>query len=139
MIHVREKIAWISLFAAVSAFSLAPYVLTPRPYWHVEVIEAWRDGPWVYITVNFVKGNCIREDVVFLGRRLGLTDNLTRGWSALDGVEDNHDRLEGEQTLRGRLFVDSVSYERIEIRTRHDCDGRRVDKVFMGVDLNADQ
>lgn len=134
MMRSREKVAWVLLFIVVAAFSLAPYILAPRPYWGVELVETRQDGVWRYITANFTKGECRREDVVFLGHRLGLTDNLTKAWQGLDGVEDGHDRLEGEQTLRGRLYTGAVSYEAIEIRTRHDCDGKRVDKVFLRID-----
>lgn len=134
MMKRRERFAWFMVFAVIAISIVMPYVLTPRPYWGVELVEARQEGDWLYITVNFVKGECKREDVVFLGDRLGLTDNLTRGWVGLDGVEDNHDRLEGSQTLRGRLYTGPISYEAIEIRTRHDCDGKRVDKVFLRID-----
>lgn len=139
MMHRRERIAWATVFLVAALFILVPYLLTPSPYSRVRLVETYQDGAWRYLTVNFVKGDCRRDDVVFLGHRLGLVDNLTHGWQGLDGVQENHDRLEGQQTLRGRLFTGAVEYEAFEIRTRHTCDGKRVDRTFIRIEANADE
>ena len=139
MMKRRERFAWFMVFAVIAISIVMPYVLTPRPYWGVELVESRQDGVWRYITVNFVKGDCRRVDVVFSGHRLGIIDDLTRYWNALDGVEADHDRIEGTQTLRGRLFTGETQYEAYEIRTRHDCDGKRVDKLFVRIEADADK
>lgn len=137
MMHKRERAAWVLLFLVTAAFILAPYITTPRPYWRVQLVGTYQDGPWRYITANFVKGDCARRDVVFSGHRLGIVDNLTSGWEGMDGADDGHDRLAGTQTLHGRLYTGDVQYEAFEIRTRHDCTGQRVDKLFLRIEADA--
>jgi hypothetical protein len=133
MMKAKERYFWAAAFTIVAFVSALPYALTPRPYWDVRIVETEQRGHWRYLTVNFVKGECERVDVVMLGHRLGLSDDLTSTWQPFDGVEEGHDRLAGTQTLSGRLYTGSVSYESFEIRTRHICGGQRVDRTFVTI------
>lgn len=129
MMSNAERLVWIGAFLIVIAGSLIPYFLTPKPYWGVRLVETRQEGGYRYLTVNFIKGECERRDVVFLGHRLGTSDDLTQRWEPLDGVEDDHDRLAGAQTLSGRIYTGQADYEAFEIRTRHTCQDWRGDDV----------
>ena len=49
----------------------------------------------------------------------------------------NYDRTKGDQTLRIRVKTNSVDYDKLEIRTRHNCNGKTVDKVFATIHTGA--
>lgn len=129
-----ERLAWAATIAACVAFFGADRILAPKAYTNVELLEATRDDGWLYITASFIKRECELVSVVFLGKRLGLQDDLTRTWENLNGTPTGRDRMAGEQVLAGRLYVAGLSYDSFEIRTRHNCDGRRVDGVFLKLD-----
>lgn len=129
-----ERLVWAATIAGCVAFFGADRLLAPKAYTNVELIEVSRDDGWLYVTASFQKLGCERVSVVFLGKRLGLQDDLTRTWENLNGTLPDQDRTEGEQVLFGRLYVDGLSYDSFEIRTRHNCDGRRVDGVFLKLD-----
>lgn len=134
MIRGHERIVWLTAFAAVLSASFIPYILTPKPYWDVELVETRQEGGWRYLTVNFVKGDCERKSVAFVGLRLGLWDDLTSTWEPLDGVAGEVDRIEGAHTLSGRLYTGATEYERFEIRTRHICGEKRVDRTVIAIE-----
>lgn len=128
---MTERWLWAGAMTGAVAMSVLPRILEPSPYWDVKLIDTYQDGPFRYITASFEKGNCERKDVVFLGLRLGLQQKLQ--WVADDGFDNQEDRTEGFQVLSGKLLTGDVTYEAFEIRTRHLCDGKRVDKVFLHI------
>lgn len=128
---MRERWAWVAAFGCVLGIGFGGKLLAPSPYWNVQLIETYQDDGYRYIAASFEKGNCERQDVVFLGIRLGIQDKLK--WEPLDGYNNQEDRTEGFQVLSGRLFTGGVQYESFEIRTRHLCDGKRVDRVFLRI------
>lgn len=130
-----ERIRWALALIAALAMAVVPRLLEPRPYSDVEVVSLDRAGRTVEMVVDWRKNNCERLSVSFLAWRLGAFVDVTGTWEALDGVVEgssNFDRLAGQQRLHGRVTLpDDGSFDRLEIRTRHDCDGRRVDGVFL--------
>lgn len=131
---MSERWAWAVAFVVVLGAGFGPELLTPAPYSDVQVVETFQEDDYRYVTASFRKGNCERQDVVFLGIRLGIQDKLK--WEPLDGYNNQEDRTEGFQVLSGRLFTGGVQYESFEIRTRHLCDGKRVDRVFLRITVS---
>lgn len=126
MMHKREKTAWGLLFLAALFAWWA--TLTPTPYRHVDVIRQERVGPDVEFIANFTKTACTFQRLRVVGSVSGQT-NFIR-WRDLDGLPDNEDRGVGRQTLRIAFPARDGQYDWIEVRTQHDCDGEKVDKVF---------
>jgi len=99
------------------------------PYSNVRIDEVRREDDWLYLTFSFRKRDCWRRDVRFIGRRNGLTEYLH--WEGLDGVPDDHSRLNGDQTVRGRMLVAGDPLDWIEVRTKHRCQGKYVQRTMM--------
>lgn len=103
------------------------------PYSYVTLHEAVRDGDAIHIVATFLKTDqCEFNAMGVFGLALGRWVELE--WDDPDGPKG--DRLEGYQTLD--IFVKSgaMEYTDIEIRTRHDCDGKKVDKIFLSLDMS---
>ncbi len=126
MISKRESGLW----GVVGLLSVALFWATmdPVPYRDVEILRAEARFHRLEVVANFEKTNCEFQRLVAVGGLAGQTSFLR--WTDMDGIEPNHDRDNGAQTLRIAIDPQGVSYDWIEIRTRHDCDGEKVDKVF---------
>jgi len=121
------------LFGAL-AWQIGGYVLEPRPYWGVEVRMVEREGDAVTVVADFTKGENCRL-VTFLPFGIALESATPLRYTDLDGHVGNVDRLAGNSTLRVTVYLDRFSYESIQFRTRHDCDGDKVDRVFAEIPL----
>jgi hypothetical protein len=81
-----------------------------------------------YVTASFVKTSCQFKDLRVLAYTFGR-------WKPLPWT-DSHtplgDRIAGRHTLE--IYYPSGPYDFVEIRTRHDCDGISVDKLFLEID-----
>lgn len=101
----------------------------PIPYRDVEIVEQWIEDGWLNITATFIKTDCKFVKLVPVGFGLGVTYVLD--WRDRVGLQG--DRLRGMTTLRIAMSpLDRIDY--IDLRTRHDCGGRTVDKVFARLD-----
>lgn len=137
---MTERLLWAAALLVAVVFAVSPYVLAPVPYKNVRLIESYRTDGYRYFTVNFEKTDCDIVEFVVIGTSLGVKTNLTRQWQALDGYADGktppQDRSVGDQQLRGRLNVEGQYFNEYQIRTRHDCDGIDVDKIFLTYDAS---
>lgn len=130
---------WLGLGGLLVAmiYEIAPKLLAPQPYWDVTVVESHLDGGWFYLTAGFIKnGACTKirfdpDGVTELAGGPPLVQPLR--FVDQDGLPDDDSRLAGLQTIRVRLFVGSEPPDRLLIRTRHDCGGITVDKVFLEI------
>ena len=109
------------------------------PYTNVEVTQVEVIGTEVLVTSNFTKSECTFKRLEVFGTDFGETYNL--GWSnqPVPGEADKgttYDRAVGHQTLRISVETGGRAFDTIEIRTRHDCSGSTVDKVFTTINLN---
>jgi len=102
----------------------------PNPYDNVEVVDHGYnpDGTSYFIVANFIKNEeCSFVDLGVFGSYLGQTKRLE--WS--DPTTDrSHDRLVGHQTLEISIAVGGTPFDQLEVRTRHLCDGEKVDRIF---------
>lgn len=109
----------------IGAFDQIPYRVTG---------STWgRDGQYINYRATFVKDDCTFDRLVVRGVYFGHLDPGPLAW--VDVYGDQGDRLEGQQAIALRIGPLSVEYDEIEIRTRHICSGRKVDRVFDRIGL----
>lgn len=129
------KMAWliIALMCVNLAPHLLPHLFEPSPYQNVEVVRVERDESTLRVVANFEKTACTFRRLTVVGYLADATDILS--WRDGFGLPPDHDREPGTQTLNIEIDAGAVAYDWIEIRTRHDCDGQTVDRVFAHIDL----
>jgi len=81
-----------------------------------------------YVTASFEKTSCQFKDLRVLAYTFGRWKPLP--WT--DTQTPLGDRIAGRHTLE--IYYPSGPYDFVEIRTRHDCDGISVDKLFLEID-----
>jgi hypothetical protein len=108
------------------------YVLQYEPYTNVVLEELIVSEESAMLIASFEKNDtCTYIDLAVFG---GIFEQWTSlPWRDLEGPQG--DRLAGGQTLRIEVEIDQP-YHTLEIRTRHDCGGHKVDRVFISTDLN---
>ncbi len=97
------------------------------PYKNVKLIEIREYDGNTYVTASFKKTSCVFKDLRVLAYTFGL-------WKALPWTDVEAplgDRIAGRHTLS--LYYPSGPYDFAEIRTRHDCQGITVDKLFLEI------
>lgn len=126
------QLAWIVLALSLTLLlaSLFPSGLFQQaPYKDVEVLEESLDLKEGYILIaNFEKVACAFDSLSVVGVLQGQTKVLM--WEDLDDLGKAHNRAVGRQTLRIKANTEGISWDRIEVRTRHRCNDRYVSKVF---------
>ena len=130
MIRRTETGVWAVFFliAGITAWSQLPHV----PYRDVDVLASDTSDGEMLLVATFEKTDCEFQQLVAVGGFLGQTRFLD--WRDGDGLGPDYDRENGRQTLR-ILVDDPGDLDWIEIRTRHDCDGEKVDKIFARIDM----
>lgn len=126
MINKRESAGWI--VAAMAIFALYVATLAPQPYTDVAPIRIERVGDVVEFEANFKKTGCTFQRLRVVVGEAGQTRFV--GWRDLEAGPEVGDRNKGLQTLRLILDLPADVFDWAEIRTRHDCDGEKYDKVF---------
>jgi hypothetical protein len=130
----------IGLLLLNLAFILRPEFLEPSPYSDVDLVAVTSDGQTLRIDANFYKTGCTFVRLTVVGFVAGATDILQ--WRDGHGLPPDFDRDPGSQSLSLAVALKGQRYDWVEIRTRHDCDGRSVDRVFARIrlpqDLSAD-
>lgn len=103
----------------------------PIPYENVIVHRQILDGDTLHFVATFAKRGCTLVRFVVVGEIVGVTGFLP--WKDLDGLARDYDRTAGLQTLRLEI-IGASHVDHVELRTRHDCDGVVVDRVFARID-----
>lgn len=129
IIEARITLA-LSILVLIGAYLIQ--TLEPTPYKDVELTRYSVEGREMRIVATFEKTDCTFQRLRIVAAAAGETEFLK--WRDLDGLPDNHDRNEGRQTLRIAVHLERDGYDWVEVRTRHDCDGRQVDRVFLHLD-----
>lgn len=141
MKYVHNKIMWKEFVAGVL---LATLILLPwsslvgaEPYTNVEITEVERTDEGYVVHASFIKNECTFKRLEVFGINTGRPIYLK--WSPLDGSPStDYDRSIGKQHLIILVITADVDYDTLEIRTRHDCDGEVVDKVFATIDVESE-
>lgn len=101
----------------------------PQPYKDVVVTEVERTDEGYVVHANFIKTECTFKRLEVFGINTGVPIYLK--WKSLDGSPaTDYDRSIGNQHLIILVITADADYDTLEIRTRHDCDGELVDKIF---------
>lgn len=133
----RETIRDALVGATLSLIGILPvaawfYVKPEEPYSNVVLRHLETSNENVRIIASFQKNDvCTFQDLGVFGGNFGEWDRLT--WRDLDVSQG--DRLAGGQTLRIEIDI-SKPYQQIEVRLRHDCDGEKVDTIFITIDID---
>lgn len=105
---------------------------SPTPYRNVTVDSLVVLDTSIEMQVTFEKvEGCVFQSLVAVGGNLGVFTVLE--WEDLDTPRG--DRIAGYHTLRLNIITGNETYDRIELRTRHDCDGRTTDRILAAEDL----
>lgn len=132
---MRLDIIWglfIGALFTVAFQVLVAYLEGPTPYRSVVVESVDRVEGGYVVTANFLKTDCTFQRLEVFGINTGIPIYLE--WEALDGSPStDYDRSVGRQHLKILANKQSWDFDTLEIRTRHDCDGRIVDKVFASI------
>ena len=139
-----KRFKWRELVAGLTLGGLLFFpwgdLLEADPYSNVDVVSVSPEEDSVVITANFRKNECTFKKLEVFGYVFGELQIITWGNVVVGAEEDygpNYDRTKGDQTLRIRVKTNSVDYDKLEIRTRHDCNGKTVDKVFATIRIGA--
>lgn len=129
---IGAAIALLLVFNAAAWY--APNLFEPEPYSQVEIKSIQKEFGRIDFIADFVKDGCefVRLDVV--GFAAGSTTPLK--WTDGFGLPPDHDREAGTQTLNISWYPEGVAYQWYEVRTRHNCEGKIVDKIFAHIDMS---
>lgn len=110
-------------------------VFDPIPYQDVKVRSVERVGGVVHFEADFVKRGCTFQAIAFVGVGFsGVSPPLP--WSDSPGAErEEANRLAGRQTMSVDVDIGGAAFDELEVKTRHDCDGQIIDKVFAAVKI----
>lgn len=126
--------AIIGLLVLNLGWASREYIFPPNPYNNVSVVSLERGKETLKVEANFTKLGCdfVRLDVV------GIANEATAilNWEDNFSLPPDHDRAKGSQTLSITINLPDINFERVEIRTRHNCDGLKVDKVFLTIPMS---
>jgi len=105
------------------SFVAYPYIalmFDPHPYSKVKVYNEVWDNTGVEISASFIKnGHCKLLNFSVVSFSGGLPRYVP--YKDLDNLSANFDREAGEQGLNLYAYVDPVTIDYLEIRTRHLC------------------
>jgi hypothetical protein len=131
------QVVIMSTALSIILYTGGQFLLGPNPYTKV-VVESTQEATingeagW-RILAHFEKTACefVRLEVV--GITLGVPEIIK--WDPIDNDSRDYDRNVGQQVLE--IFVKPYdgAYDTLEIRTRHNCAGKSVDKVFATISL----
>ena len=136
-----KKVRYKEFLAGVFLASLLVFpwssVLKVDPYTDVTIVSVVPVEGGVIVTANFIKKTCTFKRLEVFGTDLGQTYNLD--WINVEvAPESDHgttyDRAVGEQTLRILIETKGAPFDTFEIRTRHTCDGKDTDRVFVKIE-----
>ncbi|MGB1266337.1 MAG: hypothetical protein ACPG6L_11500 [Nereida ignava] len=129
IVEARVTLAF-SLLVLLGAYLFN--TLEPTPYRDVELVRYSVENNEIRLVANFTKTDCEFQRLRVVAATAGETEFLR--WRDLDGLPQDHDRNAGQQTLRIAIKLERSGYDWVEVRTRHDCDGHLVDRVFLHMD-----
>lgn len=129
---MKHNILWGAAFGMLFTTILQSFIwLTsdPSPYKDVVIESVERTDDGYIVSANFIKTQCEFKRLEVFGLNTGVPIYLK--WKALDGSPaTNYDRSIGKQNMVILAITVDRDYDALEVRTRHDCNGKLVDKVF---------
>jgi hypothetical protein len=135
VVNNRFSLGLLSGFLVAVAMAITLPDAPPDPYSNVSVISTERVRDNVEVLASFRKNECTFIRLETFGSRTGVL--VYTNWNDLQGHGKEHDRIAGEHTLAISIRAPQGQFDSLEIRTRHDCNGVIVDKVFAIVPLGG--
>lgn len=133
MFKWREKISWVLIFA-LAAWITFPTDFLYRPYKGVDVTSVEKLGEgWLRVTANFVKVRCTFQRMEVVKSSLGVYQ-LTE-WRPVDNEFRDYDRQAGKHTLVIDVNLEKFNPTNVQIKTRHLCGDKIVDRVFADIEI----
>jgi hypothetical protein len=109
-------------------------VFEPIPYRVLKETVTWeKTNSGVIYRAQFLKDACRYDRLIVRGVYFDQVDPRPIPWRSIAG--DQGDREAGQQGLEIAIGPLAQEYEALEIRTRHICDGKPVDRLFDRIDL----
>ena len=135
---ITANVFWALAIGIVGTLLIEAYVKVtadPVPYSGVEILSVTEVPEVGYLVeAHFTKNECKFKRLEVFGNNTGVLKYLK--WEPRDGSPNKtYDRSKGEQYMLIEVTTVPNSYDTIQIRTRHDCDGTIIDKVFATVNL----
>lgn len=133
---------WLSVAAILMATIAGLSVIADRmgwddsvPYQDARLISVEPEGGNLRVVVGYTKTeqDCDFEKAVAIGIALGEATPLI--WEPYRGPNVDAQRTPGRQRLDWTIRTQGKVYDEIEIRTRHDCEGERVDQTMITVEV----
>jgi hypothetical protein len=120
----------------------APWVLDrsglfePQPYTDVTLLRADHEGDTLHVVAGYTRADdsCEYVNAVAIGIAFGEATALE--WTPYRGPNVTEVREPGRQKLDWDIRVNGGVFDTVEIRTRHFCDGERVDRTMLVIDMN---
>jgi len=122
---------FLSVFLGMFVLYANDY-FNPVPYGQVEILEVTQKDDRIFLKANFVKVKCTFNALQVQTEHFGQWNEAP--WSN----EDQHtedDRMAGEETLSISFDGNQQTVDRVQVKTRHLCDGKKVDKTFASFTL----
>jgi len=111
-------------------------VLSPRPYHSVEVVSLEQvDGTTLELVATYYKTTAPCRPVQFVAFGLSLGPPQALAHTPIRGPGQGMERTAGWQTLRWQIATDEVHYHTVEVRTRHECSGRPVNRIMLSIPI----
>ena len=135
---IASNVFWALAIGIVGTLIIEVYsrvTAAPVPYSNVQIMSVTEVPEVGYLVeAHFTKNECTFKRLEVFGDNTGVLTYLN--WQPQDGSPSKtYDRSKGEQHMVIEVTTVPNSYDIIEIRTRHDCNGTWVDKVFAVIDL----
>lgn len=137
MVRAREGLMYftVGLVLGAALFVNWDYFFEKVPYTSVKLNSIERQDHWVHLHFTFNKKDCVFKKLVVVGKGFGVTELLR--WHSLGVSKNLGDRIKGLHSWRFRVYAPKNAYDQVEIRTRHDCEGELVDKVFNEIEVTG--
>ena len=135
---LASNVFWALAIGIIGTLLIEGYsraTAAPVPYSGVEIVSVTAVPEVGYLVeAHFTKNECTFKRLEVFGNNTGVLTYLN--WQPKDGSPSKtYDRSKGAQHMLIEVTTVPNSYDIIEIRTRHDCNGIIVDKVFAVIDL----
>ncbi len=117
----------VPYFSRIGAFEPIPYRVT-KTEWRVV-------DDHLIAKVTFWKDQCVFQKLIARGIYFDEVDPRLLPVVSLD--DEQGDRMKGLETVRLKIGPIKNDYESIEIRTRHLCGDKFVDRIFLRADIHG--
>lgn len=133
MISSKERSTWALAILAAAAWVVYPFATSWQPYDDIEIVALAPNDDGAVFVADFIKLECEFDKFFVFGLTSGVPINLR--YTDVEPQFTDQDRPAGQQRLSIQIYTEGRLFDGFEFRTRHLCDGEKVDKVFATVEV----